>query len=106
MDIKTWYNFCKYVYLKSKVVLLLSLSINTVCFNIGCLITLCNITFFWTQVPDILIWKMVIAIMVRDLGANKCFTNQYAIINLYILAKDIQGQEVIAHIWHKIYLVQ
>ena len=55
MDISIKYGFRGYHYLKSKVVLLPSSLTNMVCFEIGCSITLCDIIFFCTQVPNILI---------------------------------------------------
>ena len=49
---------------------------------------------------------MATPITVRGLGANKHATDQYAIADIYISAKDSQGQEVTAHIRHEIYLVE
>lgn len=75
IDIETKYSFCRYYYLKHKVVLLLSLPTNKICFNIGCLVTLYDITFFENQAPDILIWKMAIPIIVWGLQTNRHITN-------------------------------
>lgn len=61
---------------------------DTVCFDTGCLVILCNSSFFWAQAPNTPIWKIVTPITVRRLGANKYATNQYTITDIYIPAKN------------------
>lgn len=70
-DIRTSYGFQGYHYLKDKVVLLLSLLFDTVSLNIGCLVKLYDRSFFWTHVPNTLIWKIATSITVWGLRANK-----------------------------------
>ena len=48
---------------------------------------------------------MATPIIIRGLGANKHATNQYAITDIYILAKNSQRQLVIAHIQREIHLI-
>ncbi len=98
VEIGTRYGFHKYYYFKDKIVLLLSSSINLESFNTDCSVILCDITFFSIQSPNTLIQKMVTLIMIRDLRANKLTTDQYAIIDIYILDKNNQKQKIIAHI--------
>lgn len=47
---------------------------------------------------------MTILITIQDLGINSYSTNQYAIVNIYILAKDGQRLEIITYIGYKVYL--
>lgn len=58
-----------------KIALLLLSSINSICFDTDCLITLCNIAFFYRQVSNTPIRKMAISITVRGLEANKHTTD-------------------------------
>ena len=106
VDIGTGYGFRGHHYLKGKIALSLSSSINSVCFDTSCSVTLCDIAFFCIQAPNTPIQKMATPIMVRGLGANKHTTDQYAIADIYIPAKDGQGQEVTAHIRREIHLVE
>ncbi len=106
MDIGTGYGFRKHHYLKDKIALSLSSSINLVCFDTSCLVILYDIAFFSTQAPNTSIRKMAVPITVRGLGASKHATDQYVIVDIYIPAKDGQGQEVIAYIQHEIHLVE
>ncbi len=48
---------------------------------------------------------MATPITVKGLRANKHATNQYAITDIYIPAKNSQGQLVTAHIRREVYLV-
>ncbi len=98
VDIGTGYGFRGHHYLKSKIALSLSSSINSVCFDTGCSVILCDISFFSIQALNMPIQKMATPITVRGLGANKHTTNQYAIADIYISGKDDQRQEVTAHI--------
>lgn len=79
-------------------ILSLLLLTNIVYFDTSCLVTLYDIIFFWTQAPDIPIWKIATSITVRVLEVNKYTIDQYTITDIYILVKDIQGQKVITHI--------
>ena len=97
-DIGTGYGFRGYHYLKGKVALSLSSMSDTVCFDTGCSVTLCDSSFFRAQAPNTPIRKMATPITVRGLGANKHATDQYAITDIYIPAKNSQGQLVTAHI--------
>ncbi len=106
VDIRTGYGFRGYHYLKGKIALSLSSSLNSVCFDTGCSVTLYDIAFFSTQAPNTPIRKMATRITVRCLGANQYATDQYAIADIYISAKDGQGQEVIVHIRREIHLVE
>ncbi len=107
VDIGTGYGFRGHHYLKGKIAISLSFSINSVCFDTGCSITLCDIAFFSTQAPNTPIRKMVTPlIMVQGLGANKHAIDQYATADIYTSAKDGQRQEVTAHIWREIHLVE
>ena len=71
---------------------------DTVCFDTGCSVTLCDGSFFRAQAPNTPIRKIATPITVRGLGANKHATDQYAITDIYIPAKNSQGQLVTAHI--------
>lgn len=52
MDIRTRYGFCRYHYFKAKIVLKLLFSIHLLCFDTGCLVILCDITFFYIEAPN------------------------------------------------------
>lgn len=49
---------------------------------------------------------MITFITIRNLGANKHASDEYAITNVYIPVKNIQGQEVPICIRHKICLIE
>lgn len=63
-DIGTGYGFWEYHYLKGKLSWLLSLNSDIVSFDTGCLVILCNSSFFWAQVPNTPIWKIAIPIII------------------------------------------
>lgn len=44
--------------------------------------------------------------MVWNLKADKYTTDQYAIVDINISAKNCHKEEVITYIWHEIYLVK
>ena len=98
MDIGTGYGFCGHHCLKGKIALSLSFSIKFICFNTGCSVILCDITFFCIQVSNTPIQKMATSITIWNLGVNKHATDQYAIADIYIPAKNGQGQEVTTYI--------
>lgn len=81
-----------------KITLSLSSLIHLIYFNNICSITLGNIAFFYIQAPNILIQKMVTAIIVWDLRAKKYATNQNVIANIYISTKNIEKTKVTAPI--------
>lgn len=83
---------------------LLSLS-NTVYFDTGYLVTLCNSLFFQAQATNTTILKMATSIIIRGLEDNKHVTDQYAMTNIYISAKNSQKKLVTVHIQCEIYLI-
>lgn len=88
VDIGISYSFWEYHYLKDKMILSLSLMPNIVCFDTGCLVTLCNNSFFQAQAPNIPIRKIVMSITTWDLGVNKHIIDYHTISDIYILTKD------------------
>lgn len=89
-DIKTSYSFRDYHYLKNRVVLSLLSLFDIVCINTSYSIILYDSLFFQAQVFNTLIQKMATPIIIWGLRANKYAMKQYAISDIYILAKDSQ----------------
>ncbi len=58
IDIGTRYGFRRHHYLRGKIALSLSSSINSVCIDTDCSVTLCNVAFFSIQVPNTTIQKI------------------------------------------------
>ena len=71
-------------------VLSLSSISNIVCFDTGCYGMLYDSSFFQAQIPNTPIRKIIILVTVKGIRANKHTINKYAIIDIYILAKNSQ----------------
>lgn len=79
---------------------------NLECLDIECGISMHNIEVFTRQTQEkIPIRKMVMLIMVQEIGTNKHITNEYAIVDVHFQGLQ-NGKPAIAILQREIYLVK
>ena len=103
-DIKIEFDFRKYQYVSARLILRKNDAENTKCFDNDVVFILTNRRFFQTQSKKF-IKKMITFIIVREIGTDKHFCDEYVIFIIFFRGTNAEKQKIRANFKRKIHIM-
>ena len=96
------YGFKDWHYATIEVKFAISGDLHTICLDTGCTMSLIDRAFLAKEIPRAIIQKMASPISVRGIGSTDHKTNEYVLLDFYILHKDNRT----AHLRRELHVVE